>query len=183
MCVFGFLPAFLSNSTAAANSLECSLHTRPCAFNPTRGPCFHLGFAAEPGSGVWGGQWESGDFAKWGKDVTSWPFGGDAHWRLWTLLAPGPWQPWALTVLVWQPAQYQGLGRGPGASLPNGTGLSLSPGDAAQLGSASPAPGPQQEKQTGVGAAFGQLCALPGGSVRLPCSSVLPTPGGALCPS
>ena len=99
LCVSGFLPTFLSNSTAAENFLE-RFTSVPVRLIPPGRPRFHLGFTAEPGSGVWGGGWESGDFAKWGQDMTSWPFGGDAHRRLWTLLAPGPCQPWAPTALL-----------------------------------------------------------------------------------
>lgn len=181
MCVFGFLPPFLATARQQQTP-ECSLHTRPCAFNPTRGPVFTsvLRLNLAQGSGV-----DSGvrDFAKWGKDVTSgllevMLIGGCGH--CWPL---GPWQPWALTVLVWHSCSVPGTRQG-------ARGLFFRMAlDLASLQEMLPswAVRPRPRSPAGeadrVGAAFGQLCALPGGPSGLPCSSVLPTPGGALCPS
>lgn len=99
VCFLAFFPPFLATARQQQTSWNVPFTHAPVHLIPPGGPVFtsvlRLNLAR-----VWGGQWESGDFAKWGKDVTSWPFGGDAHWRLWTLLAPGPWQPWALTALV-----------------------------------------------------------------------------------
>lgn len=98
VCILAFFPPFLATARQQQTSWNVPFTNVPVHLIPPGRPRFHLGFTAEPGSGVWGGEWESGDSAKWGKDVTSWPFGGDARWRLWTLLSPGPCQPWALCV-------------------------------------------------------------------------------------
>lgn len=92
---------------ARAEASPCLVHLIPpgwCHF------CPH--FTDESSCAV-----KSSDFPKWGQDVESWPLGGDARWRLWTLLScvPAgliPSQLGPSICVTAQPARHQALCKG-----------------------------------------------------------------------